>query len=408
MKVIQINTVFNTGSTGKITAALYQLSLDNDIEPLVAYGRGSTPTEHSVNGYLIGSKIDFFNHVLYNFFTGKNGFASKKKTIKFLEWLDIQKPDIIHLHNIHGFYIHVGLLFDYIKAHNIPVIWTLHDCWPFTGHCAFFDYINCEKWKTHCKSCEIYRTNYPYSIFKDNSYENYELKKTSFTGVPNMTIVTPSQWLAKKVKLSFLSEYPIKVINNGIDLNIFKPTNSDIIPLAKTLHNYKILLGVANVWDKRKGLDYFIELSKEFNSKNGYHIVLIGLSKKQCYEINKFSNNQITCLARTNKQSELAAWYSVAHLYINPTLEDNFPTTNLEALACGTPVITFNTGGSPESLTEATGKVVRQGSVAELISAIKNYANNSVNTSACILQAQNNNKAVALANYISLYHQHQI
>ena len=395
MRIVEINTVNGIGSTGKIAVALYQLAKNENHTPYIAYGRGSSPA--NIDSYKIGNTLDFGVHVLSNFFLGNSGFASKKNTIKFLHWLDTIQPDILHLHNLHGFYIHVGLLFDYIKQHDIPVIWTLHDCWPFTGQCAYFDYANCDKWKTQCYNCPIYRSDYPYSLFKDNSRQNYKQKKEAFTGVRNMTIVTPSHWLASLVKDSFLKEYPVKVIHNGIDLNLFKPIDN---PLSDEKYKYKkILLGVANVWDRRKGLDYFIELADMLD--DSFHIVLIGVSKKQQNTLTKKYPNMITAITRTSNQEELVKWYSAAYAFINPTLEDNFPTTNLEALACGTPVITFNTGGSPESISKECGIVVKKGDVQKLKEAIASLeTSEDITKENCCEQANKFNKDTLFKEYI--------
>lgn len=406
MKVIQINTVYNTGSTGKITAAIYNLSNESGYEALVAYGRGKTPSENNVNGMLVGNKSDFLFHVLVNFTTGKNGFASKAVTKKMLAWMDKEKPDIIHLHNIHGFYIHVGMLFEYIKQHNIPVIWTLHDCWSFTGGCAFFDYAECSKWETGCYDCPIFRSDYPYSIFKDNTKNNYLAKRDAFTGVKNMTIVTPCNWLKNYVQKSFLKEYPVEVIYNGINLDVFKPvreyTSANILSMA---NDTKVLLGVASIWEKRKGLDYMLKLSEDFNLSNGYQVVLIGLNKKQCSSINKKYGDKIITIERTNNQNELAEWYSRAYAYINPTLQDNFPTTNIEALACGTPVITFNTGGSPESFegTKYCGHTVAHNDITGLIDAINNMPSIQDISAECAELSPQLDKNKSFQKYIDLY-----
>ena len=392
MKIVQVNTVCGTGSTGKIAVALHNLSIQNHNESYIAYGRNTAPQE--IPSYKIGNKADFYSHVLINFFFGKSGFGSRKVTLKFLEWLDRIKPDIIHLHNIHGFYLNIELLFDYIKKNNIPIIWTLHDCWPFTGQCAHFDYAACVKWKTGCYNCPIHRTNYPYSLFKDNSRWNYIEKKRIFTGVNNLTIVTPSQWLADLVSQSFLKEYSVKIIPNGIDLNIFKP-------MPKQLSPQKIILGVANVWTLQKGYHTFLELSERLDDK--YQIVLIGVSKSQQKELRK-KYPQIVAITRTNNQQELAQWYSNASIYVNPTLEDNFPTTNLEALACGTPVVTFKTGGSPESLSAECGIVVEQGNLDKLTKAISSIEMNSkITPEACRIQALKYEKKAQFEKYIKLY-----
>ena len=314
---------------------------------------------------------------------------------------------------MHGFYIHVGLLFEYIKRKSIPVIWTLHDCWPFTGNCAFFEYIGCTKWQTGCFNCPIHAKEYPYAIFRDNSKENYLLKKNAFTGVDNLTIVTPSKWLADIVKRSFLNQYPVVVLPNGIDLDTFspiEPKDSDYSQkINKLCGNKSIILGVANYWDARKGLDYMLKLSGSYNPDNGYQIVLIGLSKRQCHIVRKRSNNQIITICRTNDQAELAAWYRNASVFVNPTLQDNFPTTNLEALACGTPIITFQTGGSPESLTVNTGIVVPKGDYPALCSAIDCIINSisegrdQYSVAQCREHAQSYDQNTQFNEYIQMY-----
>lgn len=398
MKIIQFNTVYGTGSTGKITAALYNLASEHGYETAVAYGRGNLPAQNNIDGIRVGNKVDFVDHVLVNFILGKSGFASKKTTLRLIEWLDEEKPDLIHLHNIHGFYVHVGLLFEYIKNNDIPVVWTLHDCWPFTGQCAHFDHIGCEKWKSGCYSCPIYRSDYPYSIFKDNSKNNYLLKKEAFCGVKNLTIVTPSKWLANLVSKSFLAEYPCQVIPNGIDLNIFKPTEP-------TSENPRYLLGVANVWTKLKGLQFMLDLSEYFNETNNYQIVLIGLSKLQCKQINRKYGNRIKTISRTANQAELADWYSRAYAYINPTLQDTYPTTNLEAIACSTYVITFNTGGSPESFegTKYCGHTVAHNDITGLIDAINNMPSIQDISAECAEQSPQLDKNKSFQKYIDLY-----
>ncbi|MCH5261449.1 MAG: glycosyltransferase [Lachnospiraceae bacterium] len=394
-KIVQINTVYGTGSTGKIMASLYQLALSEGHDVYVVYGRGNAPSD--TREYKIGNRLDFLQHVLINFFLGKSGFGSKAVTRRFLKWLDTVQPDLIHLHNIHGFYVHVGMLFKYIKQHHIPVIWTLHDCWPMTGQCAFFEYSGCQKWQTGCHHCPVYRRQYPYSLFKDNSRQNYLNKKNIFTDVPDMTIVTPCNWLADIVKQSYLREYPVKVVYNGIDIDLFKP----VTPNRKDTR--KIVLGVANVWEQRKGLKYFPELADMLDS-TVYHIVLIGVNKKQQKFLQKKYEGRITALTRTSTQAELVNWYSSAYVYVNPTLEDNFPTTNLEALACGTPVITFNTGGSSESLTDKCGIVVEKGNTEQLKEAILSLEHRTdITSSSCREQALKFNQNLNFQEYLNLY-----
>lgn len=394
MKVLQLNTVCGQGSVGRIAVDLYRVLKQQGEEASIIYGRREAPA--GVEAIRVNSNLDMGLHVLKTFIEGRHGFGSTKATKKIIEIVKEYDPDVIHLHNIHGFYLNVEELFSYLKNKPIAVVWTLHDCWGFTGHCAYFDYIGCEKWKTGCYSCEQYKNSYPYAIFKDNSVENYERKKAAFTGVKNLTIVTPSYWLKHLVEDSYLKEYPIEVIPNGIDLEQFKPKTGDY---AKQFASDKyIILGVANVWEKRKGLPYFEQLAKRL--KDSYQIILVGLSKKQRKELPK----NIIGITRTNQVSELAELYTLADVYVNASLEDNFPTTNLEALACGTPVITFNTGGSKESLNETCGVVVKKGDLNQLQKAIEEVCNHPFLKEDCIRQSKQFEKNIRFDQYIELYH----
>lgn len=404
MKIVEINTVNGTGSTGKIAVSLYKLAKNNGYEPYIAYGRGKAPM--GIQGFKIGNVADFGVHVLSNFFLGNSGFASRYVTKRFLKWLDTIQPDILHLHNLHGFYVHIGMLFDYIKEHNIPVIMTLHDCWTFTGQCSHFDYTGCNKWQEQCYSCPIYRSDYPYSLFKDNSIQNYKNKKDAFSNVSKMIIITPSNWLADLVKQSYLKNYAVTTIYNGIDLDLFRPVKFDfnITDSLSAIQHKKILLGVANVWTPKKGYDTFLQLADQLD--DSFHIVLIGVSKKQQKELCSNYPHKITAITRTNNQQELVQWYSAAHAFVNPTLEDNFPTTNLEALACGTPVITFNTGGSPESINSTCGIVVEKGNVEKLKEAIITLdGNKTITSESCRKQALKYNKDILFQEYLHLYQQ---
>lgn len=395
MKIIQINTVCSSGSTGKICTALYKLSEKSNMTPYIAYGRNTAPV--GIRSYKIGSKPDFYCHVLRNFIKGENGFGSTKQTLKFVQWLRKEKPDIIHLHNIHGFYLNIEILFSYLKEVQLPIVWTFHDCWPFTGHCAHFSYIKCSKWMTGCYSCPQYRQAYPYSIFKDNSSASYHRKKNAFTGIDNMTIVTPSQWLCNLVRDSFLSSYKSIVIPNGIDLNTFLPSTE-----GNAFTKPYIVLGVANVWTHRKGLQYFEELAGRLN--DDYIIQLVGLNPKQINYFKAKHPKNIVPLQRTENIETLTALYQKAHVFVNPTLEDNFPTTNLESLACGTPVITFNTGGSPECITDNCGIVVKQGDIDGLLHAIYSIKNHpTITAESCRSQALHYSDKENFMKYIALY-----
>ena len=363
MRVLMINVVCGIRSTGRICTDLASALEEKGHEVKIAYGRGTVPEQFRKYSVRIGKDFDIKLHAAKARIFDSSGLGSKSATEKFIDWVKKYNPDIIHLHNIHGYYINIKVLFAYLKTCGKKIIWTLHDCWSFTGHCAYFDYIGCNKWKTGCEHC-LQKTDYPVRIGPDMSKRNYALKKALFTGVRNMILVTPSKWLADLISKSYLKEYPTKVIHNGIDTIFFKETKSNIKE-KYNCQNKKIILGVAAVWDKRKGLSDFVELSKLVNES--YQIILIGLSKKQIKEL----PGNIIGVEKTDSIQELVEFYSAADVFINPTLEDNYPTTNLEAIACGTPVITYDAGGSPESAM-MYGKCVSKGEIEKMYHYIKN------------------------------------
>lgn len=349
MKIVFINSV-PYGSTASVCIGVSNVAKAHNFQTELAFGYSYHPMRELQNNYIkIGSAFDKLMHMKLSKLTGKHGMYSKCATRKLIKKLTEIKPDILHLHNLHGWYINLPILFDYIKKNDIKVIWTLHDCWAFTGHCPHFTMVKCDKWRTLCHDCPQYK-DYP-SAYVDKTRKMYDLKKEWFTGVKNMTIVTPSQWLAELVKQSFLKEYPVKVINNGIDLNVFKPTESDFRK-KYNLEDKKVVLGVAFGWGVRKGLDVFVELSKRL--PDNYKIVLVGTDES----VDKQLPSNILSIHRTQNQKELAEIYSAADVFVNPTREENYPTVNMESIACGTPVITFRTGGSPEIIDENTGIAV--------------------------------------------------
>ena len=393
-KIIFINSVFGVGSTGKIVKNLSYVSQKSDFDCYSVYGREKK--NEGVKEKYIGNTVHFYTHIFFTRLFDKHGRCSFFITKKIIKHIDSINPDIIHLHNIHGYYLNYEMLFKYLKSTNVPIIWTFHDCWPYTGHCAYYSYLKCDKWKVDgCKKC-ISKKSYPSCYLFSNSKNNYILKKNIFSNVNKMTIVTPSEWLQKEVSQSFFSKYPCYVINNGIDLNVFFPKN------AKKRFDKKVILGVANVWEPRKGLQDFYKLSDLL--PEDYLIVLIGLSEKQITQL----NSNMCGIKRTANQIELAELYSEALCFVNPTYEDNFPTTNLEALACGTPVITYNTGGSPEAVDENTGFVVDQGSVEKICDCIKIIDDNGKDfyKDNCVLRAKScYNQEDNYMKYVELYNE---
>lgn len=352
MKIFYINSVCGVGSTGRIVTDMHNTVTSRGHESIIAYGRGTARGVDDKCVFKIGSLSEVCIHALMSRFTDKTGLYSKKGTRELIKRIKEFSPDVIHLHNIHGYYVNIKILFDFLKQYKGKVIWTLHDCWSFTGHCSYFNYIGCEKWKTECDACAN-SNRYPKS-FVDRSKENFYLKKDLFSGIENMTLVTPSAWLANLVKQSFLGSYSVKVINNGIDTEIFKPTQSDFKQIHNLTHK-KIVLGVANVWSTRKGMNDMFKLADMLG--DSYQVVLVGLNDKQC----KCIPDNVLGIKRTNSVKELAAIYTAVDVFVNPTYDDNYPTVNLEAFACGTPCITYATGGSVESVHNKM--IVKKGDV---------------------------------------------
>ena len=345
MKVLQINSVCGKGSTGKICVGISETLSKNSIDNKIFYFSG-----HS--NYRLSEKIsnDFYIKIqaLKSRIFGNYGFNSGIVTKKLIKRIESYDPDIVHLHNIHGHDVNLEMLMAYLRDKRKKIVWTFHDCWPFTGYCTHFTLCNCNKWKIKCEKCPQTKGN---TWFFDKSGNVFLRKKNAFSDL-DLTIVTPSEWLAGLVKQSFLKEYPVKVINNGIDLNVFKPTSSDFRQRYGITEDKKIILGVAFGWGARKGLDVFIELAKRL--PENYRIVLVGTDEK----VDKLLSKNVISIHRTHNQSELAQIYTAADLFVNPTREDNYPTVNMESIACGTPVLTFRTGGSPECIDETCGSVV--------------------------------------------------
>jgi len=351
MKVVQINH-FSYKAAGNIMMNLHKSMLALGIDSYVVWGRGRDAVGN--HEYKMTTPFDVAIHRVYSCFFDRAGFASSKVTQKLVAWLSDIKPDVIHLHCIHGYYLNIRILFDYIRKNNIRVIWTQHDCWAFTGHCAYFDAVKCEKWETGCFDCSQSNT-YP-KAFIDNSKKNWFDKKKLFSGL-NIQIVTPCEWLKKKIEQSFLQCYPVKVIYNGIDLDKFKKTDFEDERKRLGLFGKKVILGVASEWTERKGMKDFIALDNMIDHSK-YQVLLVGVTKKQQKELPK----TILSIERTENIQELVKIYSMASVFFNPTYEDNFPTTNLESIACGTPVITYRTGGSLESVEKTgCGFVVEKG-----------------------------------------------
>lgn len=397
-KLLQISIEVNSGSVGRIAEQIGQKAIENGWKSYITYARNNLPSKSKL--IKIGNKLGVYFHGLMTRITDKHAFYSTYATKKLITQIQKIKPDIIHLHHLHGYFINIKILFEYLSKANIPIVWTFHDCWSFTGHCTHFEYVGCNKWKTECFQCPQ-KKEYPASYIIDRSKKNYRQKRELFNSVQNMTIVPVSYWLGDLVKQSFLNNYSIQVIQNGIDLEIFKPySNLDDIKHKYNLSNQFVILGVASAWEPRKGLNEFIKLNHLL--KNNEQIILVGLSKKQKKQL----PSSIIGIERTENVHQLAELYSLADVFVNPTFEDTFPTTNLEALACGTPVITYKTGGSVEAVNEETGLIVEKGNIEKLWQGVRHIQDKERGyyVSKCRDRAiKYYNKLNRFSDYIELY-----
>jgi len=391
MRIVQINGGAK-GSTGKIMMGIAEVARAQGHEVLCASPITSTNRDAGADCgyYRIGTYNSRRMNVALARITGYNGCFAWIETHKLLKEIDKFHPDIIHLHNLHDSYINLPMLFSYIKKHDIPVVWTLHDCWSFTGQCPYFTMVKCDEWKTGCHDCPQYK-EYPSSLY-DNTKMMWRLKKKWFTGVKNMTIVTPSKWLAGLVKESYLRDYPVQVINNGIDLNVFKPAEWG------GGNDKYIVLFVSFGWNVYKGIDVIQKLSELLN--DSYQLVVVGTDDFA----DAMLPMRVKKIHRIQNQAELARLYSRADVLANPTREEILGMVNIEANACGTPVVTFNTGGSPECIGEQGGIVVEEDNVNEMCKAIISVCETKCfSKKMCVKQAAKFEQEKKYAEYIGLY-----
>lgn len=385
LKLFQINVTANWGSTGKIAESIGQLAIEYGWDSYIAFGRMYNPSSSKL--IKVGKKIDTYIHYAYDRLYDMEGRSSKQATKTLVEKIKIVNPDVVQLHNLHDHYLNYQILFEYLNQTDIKVVWTFHDCWAFTGHCYHFVEQNCMKWKIECNHC-IRRNK-----FVDRSQENYLLKKKLFMGNNNLTIVPCSEWMADFVKNSFLKNKRIQVIHNGIDLSVFK-----VIPEMKKKDGKFRIIAVSNVWLPYKGIYDIFKLRKMLT--NEFEITMVGLSKEQLEKLPL----GIKGIQRTLNVQELVKLYNESDVLINPTYADTFPTVNLESLACGTPVITYNTGGSPEAIDEKTGIVVEQGNIDAMAAAIRQLKEFSLSSKDCRMRAEEYfDKDKCFGEYIKLY-----
>lgn len=356
MKVLFVNSVCGYGSTGKIVERLAREVESRGGESLVCYGRYDYLGE--VRAVKITSKTENYVNAFNARLLDNDGFGLKSPTKRLIKVIEEFKPDVINLHNLHGYYLNMKVLFEYLASTDIKIVWTLHDCWSLTGHCVHFEYAKCDKYLSGCFDCPQ-KKEYPTALLLDNSKNNYKKKQASYEKIKkeNLIVVTPSLWLKNIVEKSILSRFETVCIYNGVDLQNFEYKKGDV---------KKTVLTVASTWTEKKGYKDVIELASRLRGE--YKVAMVGVSDNQEDELN---GTGIVAIKRTSNQKELAELYRNALVFVNPTYEDNFPTTNIEALASGTPVITYKTGGSVEVIEKGNGYVVKQGNIDDLINKIR-------------------------------------
>lgn len=394
MRVLLINVVCGIRSTGRICTDIADLLTDEGHECKIAYGRETVPEQYKKYAVRIGTELDAKIHALGSRIFDNTGFYSTRATKKFIKWVKEYDPDVINLHNIHGYYLNIKLLFDYLRESGKPVVWTLHDCWAFTGHCCYYTAAKCNKWLTGCYKCQQ-KESYPTSLFIDNCKKNHELKKKIFTSLNNCTIVTVSKWLGVEAEKSFLGCYTVKVVQNGIDLSVFKPIQSDF-KLNNRLKGKKIILSVATSWaDKRKGLEDVIKLSTKLD--DSYVVVALGVTEEE----KKALPSTVMGITRTNNVKELAEIYTSADVYFCPSIEETFGLPTVEAMACGTPAVVYNSTALPEIVTDKSGYVVETHNIDAVVEKIKQCE--ELLKDDIINNAQKYSKESMLNNYLHIY-----
>ncbi|MDD3410685.1 MAG: glycosyltransferase [Eubacteriales bacterium] len=388
MKLFQLNTYGGTGSTGRIALGISRRLTECGGESRIGFGAGQAASEAEPYALRIGSPWERKLHGAMRKLLDAEGYGSQVATGALLRFLNDYQPDVIQLHNLHGCYLNLPMLFRWLARAGVPIVWTLHDCWPFTGHCAYFDFAKCDRWQTGCHDCPQLRS-YPTCIGLDGSRRNYEQKRRLWADLPNLTLVTPCQWMADLLAQSFLRSHPVRVICNGVNTQTFFKNE-------ETSVNPRIFLAVASEWEERKGLRFLLNQPLQ----KGEQLVILGLSEAQLQALPQ----GVAGLARTASTQELCGWYSRASCFLNPTLEDNMPMVNLEALACGTPVAAFDTGGCRECVDESCGRIVAQGDGRALFAAARELGRQKSELSAaCMARAHAFDESVANQAYLNLY-----
>ena len=397
MHIVMINVVSGTGGTGRICTDLADLLHASGHRCTVFYGRETVPDRYADLSVRVGGPLGVKTHALLARMTDSAGWHSKTATRHMIRQIEALRPDVIHLHNLHGYYLDCETLFEYLKGAGIPVVWTLHDCWPFTGHCAHYDYRGCTRWQTGCEDCPAKR-DYPASLFLDRSKAHYVKKKALFTGVEPLTLAAVSDWMKDQAARSFLKDYPITRIYNGVDRRFFHPDPGDERQVLG-IGQRKMFLGLAAPWTKRKGFDFFIRLAGQLREDEV--IVMAGLGKDQIARMPK----GIIGLERILDPARLARLYSAADVVLNPSFEESFGMVTAEALACGTPVIVQNTTASPEMVDETCGRVLQRGDLEGLRGTVDDLLRQAIPQEACLKRAERFDRERNGQRYLDLYRQ---
>lgn len=388
MKIAVVNSG-NHGSVGSIILGVKRVALERGYETYIFCPPGKMQTKGVPNNHFIGTVVERRLSDKLNFFIGTQGRFNIIGTYRLVKKLEVLSPDIIHIHNLHTNYINLNIFFEYLKKYKGRVVWTFHDCWPFTGHCPHFEVEGCMKWKDECCECPLYKY-YPENLIDRSNYL-FKTKKTLFTKIENLTIVTPSEWLMNYVKQSFFNSVVIRHIANGVNLSVFKPTKSDFKKKCSIGDKF-VVLSVAFSWGYKKGLDRIEKLAEELDDR--FQIIIVGIDPAIV------KSKKIICIPRTTNQKELAEIYTASDVLLNPTREDTFPTVNLESLACGTPVLSYGAGGSAEALDETCGAVVDDDNV---IAVIHNLYDHNYDSDNCIRRAESYRDSVKFGEYVDLY-----
>ncbi|MCE5344313.1 MAG: glycosyltransferase [Eubacteriales bacterium] len=400
MRVAHINVTSGL-STGRVATGIGEVLEDLGHKALLCYSRGYPP--ENIPGFRIGNTVDMWLHALGARLWDRAGFFSRGATRRLVRQLRLYKPDIVHLHNLHGYYLDIRTLFGYLAEAGVPVVWTLHDCWAFTGHCAYYTIAECDRFTLGCGHCPQLSA-YPAALWVDQSTRNWQQKRAAYAAVPNLMLVTPSVWLGREARRSFLGKRAIRVIPNGIDLTQFRPCDepellSDVVKRygLKELAGKHMLLSVASTWDERKGLTDLVELSKRL--REDMMIVVLGLTERQRGELPA----TMLGLGSTQNIRELRALYAAADVCMSLSHEETQGMTLLEALACGTQVLCYDATALPETVTPDVGEVVPEDDLTAAAAACARLCDQPKSPLSCRARAMEYEKRGQYTQYVGLY-----